>query len=94
MANITLSPNFYTLIGKPVQASTTPREATNQVIQKIGSIVPITSIINLQTSEIILTHPFVIQFCQLSNQQPADIPAESRNSNTFISYVVNAFIVS
>ncbi len=90
----TMNPKFYELINLPVQTTTTDKEAVRQITMCISSIAPISSIINLQTSKMILTHPFMVNFCQLSGIAAQDIPENALPSNSFIGYAVSVFKIN
>ena len=90
----TMRPEFYELISLPIQQTTTDKEAVRQITMAISSITPISSIINLQTSKMILTHPFMVNFCRLSGVQSQDIPEDALVSNVFVGYAVSVFKVN
>ena len=90
----TMKPTFYELINLPVQATTTDKESVRQITMCISSIKPISSIINLQTSQMILTHPFMVKFSQLSGVAPQNIPEDALASNVFVGYAVSVFKVN
>jgi hypothetical protein len=90
----TMKPEFYELINLPVQATTTDKESVRQITLYISLITPISSIINLQTSKMILTNPFMVKFSQLSGVAPQNIPEDALVSNAFISYAVSVFKVN